>query len=136
MCCSKTQCNGCMIVAWVLCWGGSRSTKPCVFPSKVAAGGRERYLVCAAVAAAIVSGRIVSSFPSITTPVVITLRHHFPQSPTPSSSPFVITSLNHQPLRHPSSSPFVITSLNHHLRCLLLCDVCYVMNCWMYCCVM
>ena len=23
-------------VAWALCWGGSRSTKPCVFPCKVA----------------------------------------------------------------------------------------------------
>ena len=34
--------------------GGSRSTKPCVFPCKVAAGDDddERYLVCAAVAAA------------------------------------------------------------------------------------
>ena len=36
-------------------WGGSRSTKPCVFPCKVAAAGDERYLMCAAVAAAIVS---------------------------------------------------------------------------------
>ena len=35
-------------------WGGSRSTKPCVFPCKVAAAGDERYLVCAAVAAAVV----------------------------------------------------------------------------------
>ena len=42
-------------VAWALCWGGSRSTKPCVFPCKVAAAGDERYLVCAAVAAAVVS---------------------------------------------------------------------------------
>ena len=25
-----------MDVAWGLCWGGSRSTKPCVFPCKVA----------------------------------------------------------------------------------------------------
>ena len=33
--------------------GGSRSTKPCVFPCKVAAAGDERYLVCAAVAAAV-----------------------------------------------------------------------------------
>ena len=32
-------------------WGGSRSTKPCVFPCKVAAAGDERYLVCAAGAA-------------------------------------------------------------------------------------
>ena len=30
-------------VAWALCWGGSRSTKPCVFPCKVAAAGDERY---------------------------------------------------------------------------------------------
>ena len=43
-----------MNVAWGLCWGGSRSTKPCVFPCKVAAAGDERYLVCAAVAAAVV----------------------------------------------------------------------------------
>ena len=54
-CCCKTHCNGCMNVAWDLCWGGSRSTKPCVFPCKVAAGGDETYLVCAAGAAALVS---------------------------------------------------------------------------------
>ena len=41
-------------VAWAMFWGGSRSTKPCVFPCKVAAAGDERYLVCAAVAAAVV----------------------------------------------------------------------------------
>ena len=35
-------------------WGGSQSTKPCVFPCKVAAGDDERYLVCAAGAAAVV----------------------------------------------------------------------------------
>ena len=40
-------------VARALFWGGSRSTKPCVFPCKVAAAGDERYLVCAAVAAAV-----------------------------------------------------------------------------------
>ena len=34
-------------------WGGSRSTKPCVFPCKVAAGDDERYLVYATVAAAV-----------------------------------------------------------------------------------
>ena len=34
-------------------WGGSRSTKPCVFPCKVAAGDDETYLVCAAVAAGV-----------------------------------------------------------------------------------
>ena len=43
-----------MNVAWALFWGGSRSTKPCVSPCKVAAAGDERYLVCAAVAAAVV----------------------------------------------------------------------------------
>ena len=41
-------------VAWAMLWGGSRSTKPCVFPCKVAAAGDESYLVCAAVAAAVV----------------------------------------------------------------------------------
>ena len=40
-------------VAWVMFWGGSRSTKSCVFPCKVAAGDDERYLVCATVAAAV-----------------------------------------------------------------------------------
>ena len=40
-------------VAWVMFWGGSRSTKPCVFPCKVAAGDDERYLVRATVAAAV-----------------------------------------------------------------------------------
>ena len=46
--------NGCMNVACCVLWGGSRSTKPCVFRCKVAAAGDERYLVCAAVAAAVV----------------------------------------------------------------------------------
>ena len=32
-----------MNVAWAIFWGGSRSTKPCVFPCKVAAAGDERY---------------------------------------------------------------------------------------------
>ena len=45
------HCNGCMNVAWGLSWAGSRSTKPCVSPCKVAAAGDERYLVCAAGAA-------------------------------------------------------------------------------------
>ena len=40
-------------VARALFWGGSRSTKPCVFPCQVAAGDDERYLVCAAGAAAV-----------------------------------------------------------------------------------
>ena len=44
-----------MNVAWDMFWGGSRSTKPCVFPCKVAAAGEERYLVCAAGAAGVVS---------------------------------------------------------------------------------
>ena len=38
--------NGCMNVACRVLWGGSRSTKPCFFPCKVAAAGDERYLVC------------------------------------------------------------------------------------------
>ena len=59
--CCDTHYNGCMNVAWGLCWGGSRSTKPCVFPCKVAAAGDERYLVCAAVAAAVVLQRVVVS---------------------------------------------------------------------------
>ena len=42
-----------MTVAWGLFWAGGRSTKPCVSPCKVAAGGDEGYLV---VAAAIVPG--------------------------------------------------------------------------------
>ena len=46
---------GCMNVAWGLRWGESRSTKPCVFLCRVAAAGDERYLVCAAGAAAVVS---------------------------------------------------------------------------------
>ena len=58
-----TYCNGCMNVAWALFWGGSQSTKPCPFPCKVAAAGDERYLVCAAVAAAVVAG--VMGFSSV-----------------------------------------------------------------------
>ena len=53
--CCKTHCNGRMNVAWALFWGGSWSTKACIFPCKVVAAGDERYLVCAAVAAAVVS---------------------------------------------------------------------------------
>ena len=53
-CGCRSHWNGCMNVAWAMFWEGSRSTKPCVFPCKVAAAGDERYLVCAAVAAAVV----------------------------------------------------------------------------------
>ena len=48
------HCNGCMNDAWALFWGGGRSTKPCIFPCKVAAGGDERYLLCATVPAGVV----------------------------------------------------------------------------------
>ena len=44
-----------MNVAWAMFEGGSRSTKPCVFPCKVAAAGDERYLACAAGAAGVAS---------------------------------------------------------------------------------
>ena len=60
--CCETHCHGCMNVAWAMFWGGSRSTKPCVFPCKVAAAGDERYLVCAAVAAGVVSVANCSSY--------------------------------------------------------------------------
>ena len=43
-------------------WGGSQSTKPRVFPCKVSAGDNERYLVCAAGAAAVVPDAIGSSY--------------------------------------------------------------------------
>ena len=51
-----------MNVAWDMFWGGSRSTKPCVCPCKVAAAGEERYLVCAAGAAGVVSCATCSSY--------------------------------------------------------------------------
>ena len=60
--CCETHCHGCMNVAWAMFWGGSRSTKPCVFPCKVASAGDERYLVCAAGAVWIVSSSIGSSY--------------------------------------------------------------------------
>ena len=60
--CCGTHCHGCMNVALAMFWGGSRSTKPCVFPCKVAAAGDERYLVCAAVAAGVVSCANCSSY--------------------------------------------------------------------------
>ena len=65
-----------MNVAWAMLWGGSRSTKHCVFPCKVAAGDDERYLVCAAVAAAVVPDAIGSSymgFAGIFVPVCVVL---------------------------------------------------------------
>ena len=51
-----------MNVAWAMLWGGSRSTKPCVFPCKVAAGDDERYLVCATGAAAVALSANCSSY--------------------------------------------------------------------------
>ena len=59
---AETHCNGCMNVAWAMFWGGSWSTKPCVFPCKVAAAGDERYLVCATGAAGVVSVANCSSY--------------------------------------------------------------------------
>ena len=61
-CGCRSHCNGCMNVAWSMFWGGSRSTKPCVFPCKVAAGDDERYLVCATGAAAVVPDAIGSFY--------------------------------------------------------------------------
>ena len=48
-------------VAWAMFWGGSRSTKPGVFPCR-AAGDDERYLVCATGAAAVVPDAIGSFY--------------------------------------------------------------------------
>ena len=62
ICVCRSHWNGCMNVAWAMFWGGSRSTKPCVSPCKVAAAGDERYLVCAAVAAGVVSVANCSSY--------------------------------------------------------------------------
>ena len=58
----RSHWNGCMNVAWAMFWGGSRSTKPCVFPCKVAAGDDERYLLCATGAAGVVSCANCSSY--------------------------------------------------------------------------
>ena len=55
-----------MNVASAMLWGASRSTKPCVFPCKVAAAGDESYLVCAAGAAAV--GLSFFSCRSVTVP--------------------------------------------------------------------
>ena len=61
-CGCRSQWNGCMNVAWAMFWGGSRSTKPCVFPCKMASAGDERYLVCAAGAAAVIPDAIGSFY--------------------------------------------------------------------------
>ena len=50
-----------MKVAWGLCWGESRSTKPGVFPCKVASIGDGSYLLCATGAAAVILTAIGSS---------------------------------------------------------------------------
>ena len=50
-----------MKVDFDLCWGESRSTKPCIFPRKVASAGGGSYLLCATGAAAVVSTAIGSS---------------------------------------------------------------------------
>ena len=60
--CGKLHWNGYMNLTWAMFWGGSRSTKPCVFPCKVAAAGDERYLVCATGAAAVVLCANCSSY--------------------------------------------------------------------------
>ena len=62
ICGYTSHCNGCMNVAWAMFWGGSRSTKPCVFPCTVAAADDERYLVCATGAAAVVLCANCSSY--------------------------------------------------------------------------
>jgi len=59
---SERHCHGCMNLAWAIFWEGSRSTKPCIFPCKIIAAGDERYLVCAAVAAAVVLCANCSSY--------------------------------------------------------------------------
>ena len=53
ICACRSHWNGCMMLQGFCFVTGSRSTKPCVFPCKVAAAGDERYLVCAAGAAAV-----------------------------------------------------------------------------------
>ena len=65
-------------VASALCWGGSWSTKPCVFPCKVAAAGDERYLVCAAVAAPVVSCANCSSYKECSWEAVVCFFPIFP----------------------------------------------------------
>ena len=59
-----------MHVAWAMFWGGSQSTKPCVFPCKVAAAGDERYLVCAADAAGVV-WFLLCVLPTMVVPVCV-----------------------------------------------------------------
>ena len=58
LCGCRSQCSGCMNVAWGLYWEESRSTKPCDFQCKVpsaGAAGDGSYLLCATGAAAVVS---------------------------------------------------------------------------------
>ena len=64
-----------MNVACRVLWGGSRSTKPCVFPCKVAAAGDERYLVCAAGAAGVVWFLlcVLQHFATMVVPVCVVL---------------------------------------------------------------
>ena len=50
-----------MKVDWDLCWGESRSTKPCFCPCKVASAGDGSYRLCATGAAAVVLTAIGSS---------------------------------------------------------------------------
>ena len=50
-----------MNVAWALFWGGSRSTKPCIFLVKWLQPAMKVPRVCAAVAAAVVPDAIGSS---------------------------------------------------------------------------
>ena len=52
---SHVTLQNALYAQWALFWGGSRSTKPCFFPCEVVAAGDERYPVCAAGAAAVVS---------------------------------------------------------------------------------
>ena len=62
-----------MNVAWVIFWGGSWSTKPCVFPCKVAAAGKKRHLVCAAGAAEFVSLFVLCVLQRVVVPVCVVL---------------------------------------------------------------
>ena len=71
-CDCRSHWNGCTNVACRVLWGGSRSTKPCIFPCKVAAAGDERYLVYAGGCG---WGRLVPSmcFTAMVVPVCVVL---------------------------------------------------------------